>query len=1267
MKSASIQALCRAATLLLVLSVCALAGDGPPPTGPGTEKRFPPLQVPPGFTATLFACDPLVEYPSVLAAGPRPGAIFVAADYMTGLGYDIIRHDEVRLVEDSDGDGYADRASVVAKDFNSIQGLAHDAGTLFVMHAPFLSVLSDRDGDGRFGERKDVLTGLGLPPEQNPSRLHCANGVVVGCDGWLYLALGDNGCDVSRPEGDRLVVHGGAILRCRPDGRDLHVFATGLRNIYDVALDEDLNVFVRDNENDGGDYMVRVAHSFFGADHGYPYLYAERPAEALAPLADLGRGSSGGGICYLEDAFPPEFRGDLFFCEWGRAVMRYRPRRAASGFAPLTQHEFATGDPGDPYGFKPTDLVAARDGALIVADWGDGQRPRRGRGRIYRITPPAVARPGPIPDTPDAGLEATIARLDSERQWQRHDAETALVREGLSIQPLLRAAIRERRLGVRGRIHAVWLLAGLGGLDQVSPLLELAKTDPEPRVQVQAVRALADLGDPILAEHRLDAGPGDRALAARLAALAQGKDPRVVLEVVIALGRIGWPDTPRWLRTMLANIDPDPALEHAAMHALRSSRQWDAVLRLVDEPAAAPIRGIALRALADRYEPEVVDGLIARLTIEASPQGRREFAELLTRVARKPGPWTYWGYRPPPRPAHTIAWERTGAVEEALNQVLADPDRAVRLATLRRMQREQVGTRFATLESWLRIETEPAAVSAILGSLSGHAARQTRSLLEALIRDRNQTVENRQTAVALWAAGLDAAGSDRLPALAESIEDGPLLATFLRQIGAHRVQTGASLLIGKLNAAEPELRWAAVESLAALGVPETGERVRALLRDPDITVRRAAAAAMGALRIGGAGDALLDLTRDPDPGVRAASLDALRLLREPRVVPAATGALAARETQPAALRCLADLGGPDNLPDIIALARGTPPTDVLHQAVLLLSDWGVRGDWSPAQRLTLERTLAAVQGAGGVVARWQVAGPLGEQALSSLIAKVGAPGGALEACAEVSAGWKVQLAAGLDSQLRLRSDRPGGPDSSWVLCSDVDMVEATAVQFLASSGGRLRIWLNGRAVYERASQRPFVPDSDRFDASLDPGPNRLIAAVTPVSDVTSFHLRFRRKASTAERERLMQRALTQTGNADRGRSVFQNLEKSQCLKCHRLGDQGARIGPDLTAIGSRFPRAYLIESVLEPSRTIAPSFETIAIALGDGRVLTGVRTAETETALTLADPEGKAHVLRKSDIEAQRPQATSLMPDGLEKPLTADEFVDLIAFLAGQK
>ena len=127
------------------------------------------------------------------------------------------------------------------------------------------------------------------------------------------------------------------------------------------------------------------------------------------------------------------------------------------------------------------------------------------------------------------------------------------------------------------------------------------------------------------------------------------------------------------------------------------------------------------------------------------------------------------------------------------------------------------------------------------------------------------------------------------------------------------------------------------------------------------------------------------------------------------------------------------------------------------------------------------------------------------------------------------------------------------------------------------------------------------------------------------------------------------------------------MEKSQCLKCHRLGEQGERIGPDLTGLGSRFSRIHIVESILEPSRTIAPSFQTVLVALRDGRVLTGVPIAETTETLTLADNQGQKHSLDKSAIEEQRPQSISTMPEGLEQKLTADEFIHLVEFLVSQK
>jgi putative heme-binding domain-containing protein len=210
------------------------------------------------------------------------------------------------------------------------------------------------------------------------------------------------------------------------------------------------------------------------------------------------------------------------------------------------------------------------------------------------------------------------------------------------------------------------------------------------------------------------------------------------------------------------------------------------------------------------------------------------------------------------------------------------------------------------------------------------------------------------------------------------------------------------------------------------------------------------------------------------------------------------------------------------------------------------------------------------------------------------------------------------------------------------------------------------VWLNGKETHRRDQPRNFQLDSDRFAGTLAKGMNRLIVEVGPGKS-PDFHLRFRRKSSKAEHERLTQAALTRSGNPERGRKLFFDAEKSLCIKCHRIGDTGERIGPELTGVGGRFSRVYLIESILEPSRTIAPSYGSLVVALKNGKQLSGVKIGQTETTLTLADNQGVKHMLALADIDTQEPSAISAMPDGLEKRFTEEEFVDLIAFLASQR
>src|SRR5262249_41901338 len=148
---------------------------------------------------------------------------------------------------------------------------------------------------------------------------------------------------------------------------------------------------------------------------------------------------------------------------------------------------------------------------------------------------------------------------------------------------------------------------------------------------------------------------------------------------------------------------------------------------------------------------------------------RREFADLPARVYKKPAPWTYWGFRPPPRPANTVAWERTEAIEQALGRVLADPDRATRLAVLGHMLREKVPAATAALGLWLKEERHPETVAALLAALRDRPAGEVRAALEGVVTDRQHTTANRLLAASLFLRGLDADGQ-RLLAVAGAVE-----------------------------------------------------------------------------------------------------------------------------------------------------------------------------------------------------------------------------------------------------------------------------------------------------------------------------------------------------------------------------------------------------------------------------------------------------------------------------------------------------------------
>ena len=142
-----------------------------------------------------------------------------------------------------------------------------------------------------------------------------------------------------------------------------------------------------------------------------------------------------------------------------------------------------------------------------------------------------------------------------------------------------------------------------------------------------------------------------------------------------------------------------------------------------------------------------------------------------------------------------------------------------------------------------------------------------------------------------------------------------------------------------------------------------------------------------------------------------------------------------------------------------------------------------------------------------------------------------------------------------------------------------------------------------------------------------------------------------------------QYALTNGGDAKRGRELFLNETLTKCVTCHKVDAQGGEAGPDLTHIGGKFDRPHLIESMLEPSRQIVEGYRTTTILTHDGRSLTGIVKEQTEQQFTLFDASGKRTVLKTTEIEQRQDSPLSLMPQNLMDALSPPQFTDLVAYL----
>ena len=614
------------AILSLSIALPAGAQEGGKSVAENWEKE---LKLQPGYEGKLFAAPPLVNYPVFVAAAPD-GTLYVSSDKNGSLDRSPKRGSIVRL-RDTDGDGRADESKQFVPDVDSPRGLVWDHDRVYVMHPPHLSAFIDKDGDGVSDEQKVLVKNMAFTFKDRPAD-HTTNGVTLGIDGWLYIAVGDFGfMEAEGTDGRKLPFRYGGVVRVRPDGTGLEVYSTGTRNILEVAMDPLLNGFIRDNTNDGGGWDIRLHHFSGMEDHGYPRLYMNFGDEIVQPLADYGGGSGCGALFLSEPGFPGTDGHSLLTADWGRSWI-YKHELTPKG-ATFTANE--TQFLGLP---RVTDLDVDAMSRLYAASWKGATFKYEGEevGYIVQAKPKGYT-PEPLPDFEKASGPELVKLLESPSHRRRLEAQRAILRKSVDdpTARALAALARDSSKPLASRVAAIFTVKQGMGTKATDFLTGL--TD-DATLREYALRALTD---------RLE--ENKNVPTAPILAGLKDTSARVRNAAVISAARSGNTALAAAVSELLG--DEDPIVAHTAVKSLVSLKAADAALAVLDTNTTPARRTGAVRVLQDLHEPEVVSGLIARLEKEQDFERRRGLLTALCRLYHLEGKWTgnSWGTRPDTR------------------------------------------------------------------------------------------------------------------------------------------------------------------------------------------------------------------------------------------------------------------------------------------------------------------------------------------------------------------------------------------------------------------------------------------------------------------------------------------------------------------------------------------------------------------------------------------------------------------------------------------
>jgi putative heme-binding domain-containing protein len=1216
-------------------------------------------KVPDGFKIELVAQAPEIEAPTALAVAGN-GDVYFAEDPMDMRGPSNKNADKIWLWKGGD----PKKRILIADKMWAVMGLEIVRDKLFVVHYPFISVFT-LDADGKAIKREDLFTDVG-PKSAPPGGFndHVPSGIHMGMDGWLYVSIGDKGIPkmtrhksdpvtdgIEVAEGRRRVtpggrfisLEGGGVIRFRPDGSHLEVFASGTRNHLDVPMDEHDRIFVRDNTDDGDGWNTRFMYIVKDGFYGYPWAFTRHPKEVLPMIHDFGPGAPCQGWVYCDDGLPEKYRGRIFHCEWGRGkILAVKVEPDGAGFKYVDEIAFV-----DPTGtsvkdFRPYSIRPTADGrGFYITDWNfSGWSQPKVAGRIYKVTyGKEDVKPAPRGKDSDS-IELLIKALDHPAHSERLRSQRALQTRSEEAAPTLLKAFDADRLSARALRHAVWIF----DRNDLPKSLKLLRHD-DPGVRLEAVRAFNATNNRVYL-----------ATDVLLQIIAKDKDAQVRHAAAQVLHIFLSSDEPGAVLKLLTT-ESDVFVRTAMANAIRHDTSvLYGVKNLPELLNAEPqCREGVFAALAQDFHLGTVK-LLGELAQGQDATVRRQAVETLSRLAldRKPYAGTWWGTRPEQQkpPARTIAWEGTPIARTALLAALGDKDDAVRSAAVSGILKLNDPTNFEPLRQQFAKETATLARVDIVRAVGGLKTSDALDFLGNLALHADQPDAVRLEAIAGLEQLRNPLALDRLASVVKESQSTALTARAVEALGSFKASKQAvAICETALQNKMAQVRKSALIALAKIGDIAAAKALLPRLEDEDATVRLAAVLALGELKAVAAVPALVKASANSE-----LQFDAITALTKTPDIRALTVYLTGLQSKNATLR--------QECRQAVSAIRG--------EAAPLLEQLGQRHE-IPADVLPELRTIFT---AFAPVIPWKLIGPFPnddkayppEQELNFKASYKGAGS---------DVKWTNRKADSRSGKINLLPLYTPNTDVVAYGYAEFQSDAARDALLVVGSDDSIVIWLNGKQVHEFPGERAWVADSDKVKVTLKKGKNTLLikcgqkggdwAFSVAVSGDASQYAFLKDAPKKLDVGAFRTFGRKTSGNAERGERLFVDLKGLACAKCHAIAGKGGKVGPDLAGIALRYKKEDLMTSILEPSKVIAQGYETHIITTTTGNVITGVFKGDDGDNVNIMDAEGKEHKIAKKDIDERRVSPISTMPNGLADGMTLQDFADLIAFLEARK